>query len=528
MVFPNTELDLIVEVYLGADPTADPDTWPAATDFSSRLLRLPIPITRGRRPGQRTLSAGSCVLWLDNTDGALTPTLATSTYYPDWDLGVPVRLSVDNVGLNPPYVRFAGFAADISMVMVPGAGGANISAVRVTLGGAWRRISQGAVTKSPLLRTILGKNQVQPIAYWPCEDEQGATQIASGLPSGIPMTMTGTVTPNFTAGQITGSRGALDLSNLGAAAIGAAAIGATIPLPSSAGFQLEYSFYTEVTTDPSELLFITCGTFGATMAGAQTLADGDSHHTAVKFVQNGANVDVTVYRDGVFSSTTPLAGVLSTSLTITNADPATTEAVQVAHIAVYGFDDMGVSQDRADAADGFLSEQAHTRIARVCGEEGIAYSGTATQSNEVGPQPVADITEVLADAEAIDHGILFEDLNFGFGYRASSQRENLAAALTIDLSTYRTTRGTQGDVLTPVRNDARIRNEWTISRPDGSNATAKDETSQAKKGRYNDSATVNVEDDTRILDEAQWRVHEGTFDGLRYQTVPLDIAANQY
>ena len=525
--FPVTELGLIVEAYLGADPTADPNTWPDPVDLSSRLIRTSIGITRGRRPGQRSLSAGSCTFWLENTDGALTPLLATSQFYPDWDLGVPMRISADNVGdvgMVAPHVRFAGFAADITMVMVPGTAGVNVSAVRVTLGGTWRRISQGSVVKSPLLRTNLSRGAVVPIAYWPCEDSDGAAYIASGLPGGIPMTG---ATPVFASGNnIVGSAGSLELGPDG---LEPKSFGATITLPSAQGFQLEFTGYTEVTTDPSEMLGITCGTLPpfTIIALSETLADGQPHHLTVKAVQNGANVDFTTYRDGVFSSTSSVAGVLSTRLTIENADPGTTEIVQMAHIVVYGYDDIGVSADRAAAARGNPGEQAHLRILRVSREEGISCSCSAAQSNECGPQPIADVTTVLTDAESVDHGLLFEDFTFGLGYRASSQRENLAATMTVDLSTYRTTSGTQADVLAPVRNDQRIRNEWTIARPNGNtNVTAIDEAHQAKRGRFNDSATVNVEDDTRILDEATWRLSEGTFDGLRYAQVPLDLGAN--
>jgi hypothetical protein len=521
--FPVTELGLIVEAYLGADPTADPNTWPDPVDLSGRLIRTSIGITRGRRPGQRSLSAGSCTFWLENTDGALTPLLATSEFYPDWDLGVPMRISADNVGdvgMVAPHVRFAGFAADITMVMVPGTAGVNVSAVRVTLGGTWRRISQGSVVKSPLLRSNLSRGAAVPIAYWPCEDSDGAAYIASGLPGGIPMTG---ATPVFASSNIPGSAGALDMSS-GPGVLGLSAV---VALPSSSGFQLEYSAYTEVTTDPSELLFISSGTLPlTTIAISETLA-GSPHHFTVRALQNGANVDFTTYRDGVFSSTTPVPGVLGTSLYIANANPNTAEIVQIAHIVVYGYDDIGVSADRAAAARGNPGEQAHLRILRVSREEGISCSCSAAQSNECGPQPTADVTTVLTDAEGVDHGLLFEDFTFGLGYRASSQRENLAASMTVDLSTYRTTSGTQADVLAPVRNDQRIRNEWTIARPNGNtNVTAIDEAHQAKRGRFNDSATVNVEDDTRILDEATWRLSEGTFDGLRYAQVPLDLGAN--
>jgi hypothetical protein len=522
-VFPDAELEIVVGVYLGANPAADPGTWPDPVDFSDRLLRTPISAVRGRRPGQKTLSAGSCTFWLDNTDGALTPLLPTSTYYPDWDLGVPVSLAVDNlgdVGVTPPQRRFAGFANDITPVMIPGTNGVNISAVRVTLGGVWRRISQGSVVKSPLLRTILGKNKTAPIAYWPCEDSQGATQIASALPGGTPIT--GAVIPQFTADGIPGSAGAVVLVDT----TPPNDLGVTITLPSASGYQIEYTFVSSSVITTYPVVNMECGTFMGGVGVAAELADGRPHHLAVQVVQNGAAVDMTSYRDGVFGTT--IAGtpaVLSQSLRLTIGYSPDGEAL-ITHIAVYGFDDMGVSADRVSAARAYDGEQAHVRIGRVCAEEGIPYSSSASQSNEVGPQPIADVTEVIVDAETVDHGMVFEDFTFGLGYRASSQRENLAAALTVDLSTYRTTKGTQADVLTPVRNDQRIRNEWTVTRPDGITQTAIDEAHQAKRGRFNDAATVNVDGDARVLDEAQWRLHEGTFDGLRYAQVPLDLGAN--
>src|SRR5688572_4901784 len=117
MAFPDTDLDIIVEVFLGADPTADPGTWPVATDLSGRLLDKPIAGSRGRRRGTKTAASGGYTFWLDNSDGALTPELASSTYYPDWDLGVPVRLSVDNVGASPPYPRMCGYVASIEQLI---------------------------------------------------------------------------------------------------------------------------------------------------------------------------------------------------------------------------------------------------------------------------------------------------------------------------------------------------------------------------------------------------------------------------
>lgn len=574
MAFPGTDLDIVVEVFLGANPSGVPnEDWPAATDLSSRLLRKPIQIRRGRGTNQKTAQAGSCTLWLDNTDGALTPLLPTSTYYPDWDLGCPLRVSVAGVGAFPPYVRHAGFVAEVEAVMVPGVGGENISAVKVTSAGVLRRLTQGSVAKSGLRRIIEADD---PYAYWALDD--GPLSLAGKLTSGVGgdfgATDWGTgggVNPGSAEVSTwlgTGLELAGDTAILTAEAVFSNPLtpqrlvldvtflrnaGSTNSQVLSVGiFDRHTDFQTVATQTKCWAIQVDCGTTETTAAPVLLAAlgaglvftDGTAdvefdptipHHLRIDLTQNGADIDAVGLLDGITIGSGTLA-----SNTLTGFSP---QYVRLLHNASVG-PDTGASVVYTDVAlwvdaeppdeetcaslanSGFSGEQAHERIQRNCNEEDVPYSGTATLSNECGPQPIGDLVAVLQDAEAIDHGMLIEDFGWGFDYRASSQRENLDPAITVDLATYRTTSGTQGDVLTPVRNDARLRNEWTVTRPGGSSATARDETNIAKRGRFNDSATVNVETDARALDEAQWRVHEGTFDKLRYETLPLDIAAN--
>ena len=194
----------------------------------------------------------------------------------------------------------------------------------------------------------------------------------------------------------------------------------------------------------------------------------------------------------------------------------------VCHVSVH----RGAAGPWSSAMSAYPGEAAHTRFTRVCAEEGIPCSTSATESRVVGPQPAASVMDVLRDLETVDHGMLTELItDWGLGYRAYTQRVNLAAALTVDLSTYRAS-GDLGSVLIPVRNDRGLRNEWVISRPGGGSATFKDTASQAKRGRYDDSGQVNVAAESQLLDDASWHVHEGTYDGWRYDTVPIDMAAN--
>src|SRR5690606_18365554 len=153
MAFPDSDLQVKVYAYLGADPNADPSNWPSPVDLTGRLLDREISVSLGRRQGQGTAAAGQCSFWLDNHDGALTPGVPTSPYYGRWDLGVPVALDVDGIGTSPPYGLTRGYVVEIRPEIIPTASGPT-SAVKVTLGGILRRLGQGTVPKSALRRTF--------------------------------------------------------------------------------------------------------------------------------------------------------------------------------------------------------------------------------------------------------------------------------------------------------------------------------------------------------------------------------------
>ena len=70
-----------VEVAFSSDPNT---TSPAFVDLTSRAyLSAGIEITRGRSEASGEVQTGSCSLTFDNTDGALSPMLASSPYYPN-------------------------------------------------------------------------------------------------------------------------------------------------------------------------------------------------------------------------------------------------------------------------------------------------------------------------------------------------------------------------------------------------------------------------------------------------------------
>lgn len=517
--FPDTDLVVYIYAFMGANPTASTSTWPTPTDLSSRLLDVPIRITRGRSSGQQTLNSGSCTLVLDNSDGYLTPQMPSSPYYDLWDVGTPVVIAVDGVGASPPYRRFSGYVTSIEQTIVTGTGGQKHSAVTVTLGGVLGQRTQGSVAKSPLYRTTLAAS---PVAYWPLEDEGPTRTAVTPVTGGMPFTST--VDLDFVDGQ----PGTLRALNLVDTALSFQSAYAT--LPSTSGFQVEWIGLSDKAADTDHLRILITPTSGILFQIAAAIADGNPHHFAARFTQNGADISIDFYKDGVYSSTTPLLSTtIGTTVQLQLAiGEYSTGTVTISHMAVYAYSNMTAPSLRSGGANGYKGEQAHVRFARICAEEGIPYAVSATESRPVGEQAIANWSDILRELEAVDHGMMYELApDLGLGYRAASERYNIAPAMTIDLATYRSTQDL-AQVLTPVRNNQRIRNEWTITRDGGATRTYKDSANQAKRGRYDDSDTVNVYTDNAALDEAAWRTRFGV-EGQknpRYRTLPIDVAVN--
>lgn len=575
MAFPDTELDITVEAYLGANPNDAPGTWPAATDLSSRLLDKPIQITRGRGSGQRTLSSGSATLWLDNgaigdgvganAAGVLTPLQAMSPYYGLWDVGVPVRISVNGVGASPPYRRFCGYVAAIEQLFIPGVGGNNLSVVKVTLGGLVRQLTQGSVEKSAM-RRYYDQVTPAPTAYWPLEF--GGRRAALTFPSPIAgvspvaveqSTLFGVTRPFSAAGGATpgpvGASSATDTS-AGGRLVGRVPIvaGATHvraevsmlangydntfpgllylynPIPATSGFtrigvvaqDLGSGWQLGVDwTGPS-------GSAASYASGVILLQDNAWHLVQLDIMSSGggANTDFIVRVDGVQVHIGTATGLPWSPNNYVRTNTLAVDIDLTAHLVAWSGTTLPTATDSYAAFLGMPDEQAHDRLERICTAAGLPHSTTATDSLVVGTQPFGDDVAILRDLELADHGVLTELLStWGFGYLSSSERSNLTPAMTVDLSTYETTEGTSSQVSQPVRNDARLRNEWTITNQTGGEETYVDAVSQAKHRRRDDSAVVNVPDD-QLLNEAGWRTRVTTDDSPRHQTMPVDLGAN--
>jgi hypothetical protein len=80
----------------------------------------------------------------------------------------------------------------------------------------------------------------------------------------------------------------------------------------------------------------------------------------------------------------------------------------------------------------------------------------------------------------------------------------------------------RGDIVnpfSPVLDDQGLRNDVTANRIDGGEAQVTDPVHIAAHGLKDDDVTLNVASDEQLPSQAGWRVHQGTWPGMRYPAV---------
>lgn len=518
ITFPTTtDLATRVRVALGADLSADPLTWPWQDITDAVRWDEGVKVTTGRRDETTTGTGGTGSMKLDNRDGRFTRRNPTSPFWGLLSKNTPIWAEVDaGSGWKTRMEMFVNewpkMWADRS---------ANDATSTIRCAGVQRRLAQGQVFKSALRRVYLSNAQPVPAAYWPCEDEEGADSVASGLSTtGVTL---GGITPHFATG-IGGSAGALDLVGTGAG------LTSSVALPSASGFQIELTGRSNGVE--SYISFdVYCGDLLVSLSFDVSLSDDASHHVTYRLEQSGADVAVTIYRDGVFTSSSTLLGftlantlqLISRPVTVAAFTPVTSGTFLVSHVAVYGYSAIGLPTTRAEAADGYAGEMAHERMTRLCAEEGVVFETVAATSQAMGPQGIDTLLALLRECETVDGGVLYEK-RWGLAYLSLDERYNPPVSLALDIA-----EGHLADIPEPADDDQRTRNRVTVTRTDGSEYTAEQTdgpmgTGAQGPGVYDDSVTLNVATDDQLSQQAGWRLHIGTTDEDRWPDLALNFA----
>jgi hypothetical protein len=255
---------------------------------------------------------------------------------------------------------------------------------------------------------------------------------------------------------------------------------------------------------------------------------------------DGVNVDwavsiIPIPLGLIFSTSGTFVGNTGIPTAFRNSCTGPPSGVSLGHLIVTTGRDVGWL---APADTAFVGEPATNRVQRLCDEHGIpvlvdgptggvnipSWGDTiAAGVQAMGPQQPAALTELLAECAEVDIGFLGEQRHRnGILYRSGATLRNQSPRVTLDFSA--------GHVptLAPENDDQRRRNDVTATRPDGGSYRVVDPDVEAgSKVRYDEAVEVNVARDAELGSQAGWRFHQGTWPGMRYPSVDVDLAFNQ-
>lgn len=178
---------------------------------------------------------------------------------------------------------------------------------------------------------------------------------------------------------------------------------------------------------------------------------------------------------------------------------------------------------------GWDGELAGNRFTRLCAEEGIAASlaGSAATTAQMGPQPDDKLLNVLQQVADLDGGLLYEPATaFGLAYRT---RANMVAQKPKVIADY--SLGQLSAPFAPTEDDQLTRNIVTVTRVNGSSATARLDTGALSTldppdgaGEYPFPLTVNAHADSQLAGIAARILTLGTVDDDRYPQVNFQLS----
>lgn len=486
--FPYKQLGFKAELLING-------TWTDITKYV--MIRDPVSITKGRTDESSGMQAGSMTLTLKNTDGRFTPNNSSGAYYPFVQLNTRFRLSVnDQSTTGVAYVGYRFWGEVSEWPMKWDVSQRDVSDT-ITVSGIWRRLSQSTKTLgSPFTRwnKQMGQSFTQA-GYWPMEDGTTSTTFASLAPTGDAMTIIPKNGPP-TMASCTAFPGSDAIPQLNGAELSG------VMHTSSSPTQIMFRFLlfvqsggdTGVPTGPLARLHLGLNTslnyvdvtLGPAGGGPFTITGYDSGNhvkftstlsdviwgipimVQVGLVKSGSNViwSLNTIKPG---TTTWYGTTTGTATGISIADASSVifspgaqwKGVSVGQAAVY-YANPSITLD-ASALGGWSGENAVTRFKRICAEQNISAESVGTTGTAMGPQIDDTLVNVLQSVEDTDGGFLYETQGqFGLGYRTMASLQDQASLMTLSYPS-----GQVAPDLSPVNDDALVRNDITLSNYDG-------------------------------------------------------------
>ncbi|PXY27439.1 hypothetical protein [Prauserella muralis] len=461
--------------------------------------------------------------------------------------------------------------------------------VPVTASGVIRRLRQGDKPVDSPMRKSWTQDYLfpgaLPDAYWPCEDEDSATTIASGFEGKPPMKLgirDGFPIRDTEFAAYNGFYGSKPIAEFGVTTAFGDIVGAQdtgfmqalclLHLPengiasdveilnvATTGTTAEWALVAKASTGHLQLriygeggsLIDSSGIYPYGLNGKNVLA-------GFQLVQSGANIDwyVIVWEQPDLKAGVALknvsAGIAPDTLlghrfgkpirayisklgdadgtAVGHVTVRTTQTSQeLATLPIQGIHPGNLTRN---AFIGWARETAGYRIIRLCQEHGvpIRFIGDPDATPFLWFQPDGNVVDLLEEAAATDGGILAEAREFlGFEYITREALCNQTPALTLDYAA-----ADFSEVPRPKQDDRYIRNDVTVQRRDGSSRRSVQTSGPLNVsdprddpqgvGLYDESVTLSLYNDGQVADQASWRLHLGTVDEERYPSLVVNLA----
>jgi hypothetical protein len=433
---------------------------------------------------------------------------------------------------------------------------------QATASGVLRRLQQAQnPINSPMYRAYTrATGSSAPVAYWPCEDQVLSTQLASGLPGGAGMQISGT--PQMASDSNVISSAPLPTLN-GAIFRSAVPPGSTwayngmqlvVDFPASptseTNNEVIASLYTTGTCARLDLTYGTAGTGSLGLAGYNSAGTNifDIGPLTSTEATNGNYLLIGFGLQPSGGSVQAVASIYGPSGTATE-NYTTVEAVTIGAVTSVAINPNGTCQQLAVGHIAVLStantivatskpfnawsgETAAARVQRLCTEESIncRIYGHPELSMQMGPQTLETIPELLQECETTDRGFLFEPkTTLGVGYRTLYSMYNQAPVASASYSA-----AALGSAFASTADDLLTINDVTVTNLDGSSARQVLESGTMSVlpppngvGRVDTSIQVNGLSDGYLAGIANWILHASTDAHDRFPVIPFNLARSQ-
>jgi len=417
--------------------------------------------------------------------------------------------------------------------------------------GILRRLSQGASpVNSSMYRGVTGSGS-KVKAYWPLEDLEGSTRMASAVGGGTTMKIAGS--PTLSSNSSFKCSSPIPVMGTGSfsgtvksyASTGTAVVSflMNVPPAGTTNNSVVCSFTTGGSIKTWKLLVSSAGDLGINAYDNNDVLVYDPGYVAfavngklldvsIRLEQNGANIDSTIVSYlvdgplGVIVFTQTATGENFTRVVdVALAPDRNQSTVSYGHLRV--LDNSSEVYSFTKQVSAWNGEPAGARIKRLCEEEGVPFAsiGDIDDSSLMGYQGQKTFLELIRECEATDLGVVYEPAEYtGIGYRTRRSLYSQQADLTLDynaadLSAFDTEEDDQGIV-----------NDITVRRVEGSSSRAVLESGPISilpppngVGKYDSSIELPAYSDTELKPHADWRLHLSTVDEARVSKLEVQL-----